>query len=312
MSGFLVADAIEVHDERFLDCVDADALLVTVFTGCRFAEGPVHLPAERALLWSDVPGNRVLRLDEETSQVTVAEHPADFPNGQTRDAAGRIVRCEHGTRRVVRIERDGSRTVLADRVDGKRLNSPNDVVVAKDGGVWFTDPTYGIDGHEEGYPAISEIGENRLYRIDPATLACEVRADGFRQPNGLAFSPDGGILYVVDSGYTHDQASPRHVRRFTVEGTRLHGGEVLAECDSGVFDGVRVDDDGRLWLAAGDGVRCHLPDGTHLGTIVVPEEVGNLEFGGPTGSTLYICATTTLRRMPLRVRGAVSSEWTAA
>ncbi len=309
MSAEPVIDGIyEIHDDRFRECVETVELLETIAGGCRWSEGPVYFPAHRSLLWSDIPNDRVLRYDEIEGRVAVLRQPAGFANGHTRDREGRLIACEQGPRHVVRTEHDGSRTVLAARYGPHRLNSPNDVVVASDGAVWFTDPTYGIDSDYEGHRATSEIGRSNLYRIDPSTGACELRGDDFSQPNGLAFSPTGDMLYVVDSGATHAPGGPRNIRRFTVDAsTSLTGGEVIAECTEGVFDGLRTDEDGRLWVAAGDGVRCFLPDGTHLGTILVPEITANVEFGGPRGNALYICATTSLYRVLLRIRGARSA-----
>lgn len=294
----------EVLDARFTECVEMTEHLETIAAGCRFTEGPVYFPAHRYLVWSDIPNDRMLRYDELSGSVSVFREPAGFANGNTRDGLGRLITCEQGARQVVRTEYDGTRVVLADRFDGKRLNSPNDVVVAGDGAIWFTDPTYGIDNNYEGQRADSEIGRANLYRIDPDTAKCELKADDFAQPNGLAFTNDGAALYVSDTGYTHDDQGPRHIRRFAVSGDgQLSGGVVIAECNSGVFDGFRLDEDGRIWTSAGDGVRCLLADGTHIGTIRCPEPVANVEFGGPRNNLLYICSTSSVHRVMLRVRG---------
>lgn len=299
------AELFEVLDTRFAECAEMTEHLETIATGCRFTEGPVYFPAHRYLVWSDIPNDRTLRFDELNGSVSVFREPAGFANGNTRDGLGRLVTCEQGSRQVVRTEHDGTRVVLADRFDGKRLNSPNDVVVADDGGVWFSDPTYGIDNNYEGRRADSEIGRANLYRIDPVTAKCELRADDFAQPNGLALTIDGTTLYVSDTGYTHDPEGPRHIRRFAVGSNgRLSRGEVVAECTSGVFDGFRLDEDGRIWTSAGDGVRCLLPDGTHIGTIRCPESVSNVEFGGLRNNLLYICCVSAVYRVMLRVRGA--------
>jgi gluconolactonase len=298
-------ELFEVIDDRFTQCAVVTERLETIATGSRFTEGPVYFPAHRYLLWSDIPNDRIMRYDEINGTVAVYREPAGFANGNTRDLQGRLVTCEHAERRIVRTEHDGTLTVLADSFEGRRLNSPNDVVVADDGAVWFTDPTYGIDSIYEGGRAAGEIGRCNVYRIDPVTLACEARAEDFAQPNGLAFSPDGRVLYVADSGYSHDPAGPRHIRRFDVgPDGRLSSGDVVADCPAGVFDGFRIDEDGRMWTSAADGVRCLLPDGTHIGTIRCPESVANVEFGGPRGNLLYICGTTTMYRMMLAVRGA--------
>lgn len=288
----------EVLDERFADCIRNSARVERLYEGCRWAEGPAYFPAGRYLVWSDVPNDRMLRWDEPTGTVGVFRQPAAYTNGHTRDPAGRLVSCEHGNRRVVRTEHDGSTTVIADRHDGKRLNSPNDVVVSSDGAVWFTDPSYGIDSDYEGHRAESEIGGCHVYRVDPATGACAVVADDFDMPNGLAFTPDERRLYVSDTG------APRHMRVFDVDGASLSGGDVFATCTTGFFDGFRLDEAGRIWTSAGDGVHCYEPDGTLTGKILLSEAAANVTFGGPKRNRLFICATTSLYAVYLLVNGA--------
>jgi gluconolactonase len=295
----------ETLDQRFNDLVKASARVEKLYEGCRWAEGPAYLPAGRYLVWSDIPNDRMLRFDETTGTVGVFRHPAAHSNGNTVDREGRLVTCEHGNRRVTRTEHDGGITVLADRFEGKRLNSPNDVVVASDGAVWFTDPTYGIDSDYEGHKAASEIGACHLYRVDPSSGACRIAADDFVRPNGLAFSPDESRLYVSDTGASHVPDGPRHIRAFAVgEGGRLSGCEVFATCTVGKFDGFRFDDAGRLWTSAGDGVHCYAPDGTLIGKVLVPETVANVVFGGIKRNRLFICATTSLYAVLLPVNGA--------
>jgi gluconolactonase len=195
--------------------------------------------------------------------------------------------------------------VIADAFEGKRLNSPNDVVVASDGAVWFSDPTYGIDSDYEGHSAESEIGASNLYRVDPSSGTCRVAADDFVRPNGLAFAPDEARLYVSDTGVTHVPDGPRHIRVFDVgPGGALSGGEVFATCSEGIFDGFRFDTEGHLWTSAGDGVHCYHPDGTLLGKVLVPEVVANVVFGGPKRNRMFICATTSLYSVMLGVNGA--------
>lgn len=206
---------------------------------------------------------------------------------------------------MVRTEHDGSLTVLVDRFAGQRFNSPNDVVVKSDDTIWFTDPSYGIDSDFEGHKAESEIGADNVYRLDPKSGECRIVADDFRRPNGLAFSPDEGKLYIVDSGGIRYPENPRHLRVFDVGSDgALTGGEVLAECTSGKFDGLRVDQEGRIWTSAGDGVHCYEPDGTLLGKILVPEGVSNLVFGGPRRNRLFITATSSLYTVLLPWKGA--------
>ena len=287
----------EVLDERFRRC-RGDRRLEVLHTGCRWTEGPAYFPAGRYLVFSDIPNDRMLRWDETTGAVGVFRQPAHFTNGHTVDRRGRLVSCEHGARRVTRTEHDGSVTVLADRYRGHRLNSPNDVVERADGSVWFTDPAYGIDSDYEGHRAESEIGACHVYRADPASGQLEVVAGDFNRPNGLAFTPEERQLYISDS-------EERHIRRFTVtEAGGLAGGEVFARCGAGTFDGLRLDSDGRVWVAAGDGLHCFDPDGTLLGKLRVPETVANLAFGGPRRNQLFLCATTSVYSLRMTVTGA--------
>ncbi len=295
----------EILDRRFAPLVNPNARLDRLFTGCRWAEGPAYFPAHRALVWSDIPNDRMLRFDEATETVGVFRAPAGYSNGNTVDRQGRLVTCEHGNRRVTRTEHDGTVTVLADRFEGRRLNSPNDVAVRSDGLVFFTDPSYGIDSDYEGHKGESEIGACHLYRLDRATGTLSVAANDFVRPNGLAFSPDERLLYVADTGASHVEDGPRHIRRFAVaEDGQLFGGEVFATCDAGLFDGLRLDTDGRIWTSAGDGVHCYDPDGSLIGKVRVPETVANVCFGGPKRNRLYICATTSLYAIYLTVNGA--------
>ena len=293
-----MSDVFEVLDERFAPCVKSSARLDQLYDGCRWAEGPAYFPAGRYLVWSDIPNDRMLRYDEAEDRVGSFRAPAGYTNGHTTDPQGRLVSCEHGNRRVTRTEPDGSITVLADSFDGKPLNSPNDVVVRSDGSVWFTDPAYGIDSDYEGHKAPQEQHECFLFRIDPAG-GLSVAAGGFSRPNGLAFSLDEQRLYVSDTG------GPDHIRVFDVaDDLSLSGGEVFAECTAGVFDGFRLDTEGRIWTSAADGVHVYDPDGTLLGKVLVPEVVANVCFGGPKRNRLYICGTTSLYAILLPVNGA--------
>ena len=212
--------------------------------------------------------------------------------------------CEHGARRVTRTEVDGSITVIADSYQGKRLNSPNDVVVHSDGSIWFTDPTYGIMSDYEGYRADPELATRNVFRCDPATGVVESVVDDFRQPNGLAFSPDESLLYVADSAASHDDSLPKHIRVFNVANGRLNTGREFAVIDNGIPDGIRTDTDGNLWSSAADGVHCFASDGTRLGKVLVPEPVANICFGGPRRNRLFITATSSLYAVYLTVTGA--------
>ena len=285
----------EVLDERFAK-VSGDDWMERIFDGGRWTEGPAYVPAGRYLVFSDIPNDRVMRWDETTGAVGVLRAPADYANGRTLDRLGRLVSCEQGTRRVTRVEHDGSVTVLADRYRGNRFNSPNDVVEHADGGIWFTDPSYGIDSDYEGVRAPSELDGCHVYRIDPRGEVRRV-ADDFDRPNGLAFGADERTLYVGDS-------RRNHIRRFTVvDGAALSGGEVFATCDAGTFDGLRLDTEGRIWAAAHDGLHCFAPDGDLLGKLHVPEVTSNLVFGGARRNHLFITASTSVYAVRLNING---------
>lgn len=287
----------EVLDERFRAC-QGDAYLERLATGCRWAEGPVYSPAWRCLIWSDIPNDRLLRWDEPSGRVSIFRQPAGYANGHTLDAEGRLVSCEQGNRRVSRTEHDGRVTPIIDGYNGKRFNSPNDLVVHADGAIWFTDPPYGIDSNYEGVRAESEIGACHVYRWDPATAEVRIVADDFVRPNGLAFSCDEQLLYVADT-------RRNHIRVFdVVSNSALTNSRVFATCSDGVFDGLRLDDQGRVWAAAGDGLHCFAPDGTRIGKLRVPEPVSNLVFGGLKGNRLFITATSSVYSIVLNVDGA--------
>ena len=295
----------EIIDPRFRKLTSSSAHVEKLYTGCRWAEGPAWFAAGRYLVWSDIPNDRMLRWDETDGSVSVFRQPAMNTNGHTVDLQGRLVSCEHRGRCVSRTEFDGRRTVLADRYDGKRFNSPNDVVVKSDGTIWFTDPSYGIDSDYEGDAAESEIGARNVYRLDPGTGRVAIVASDFVQPNGLAFSPDESLLYIADTGRTHQEDGPHHLRRFKVstDGASITGGEVFTTCPVGLYDGLRVDVHGNLWLSAGDGVHCHASDGTLLGKVLIPETVANVCFGGPKLNRLFICGTTSLYSVLLKTNG---------
>ena len=292
-------------DPRFNICIPGPERIERLWTGGRWCEGPAWFGAHRSLVWSDIPNNRMMRYDEINGTTSVFREPANNTNGHTVDRQGRLVSCEHLTRRVTRTEHDGSITVLASHWQGKRLNSPNDVVVHSDGGVWFTDPSYGILSDYEGLRADSEIGACNVYRIDPASGAVELVADDFVKPNGLAFSPDESMLYIADTGASHATDGPRHIRSFDVaaDGKRLGKNRIFATCDNGLFDGFRVDTEGRLWSSARDGVHAFDADGTLLGKLLIPEPVANVCFGGPKRNRLFICATSSLYAIYLNAKG---------
>ncbi|MEO3890543.1 SMP-30/gluconolactonase/LRE family protein [Nonomuraea sp. B5E05] len=288
----------EVLDERFA-AVGGDDRVERLHTGTRWAEGPVYFPAGRFLVWSDIPNERMLRWDETTGVVGVFRQPSGYSNGNTLDREGRLITCEHGNRRVTRTEHDGSITVIADRWQGRRLNSPNDAVVRSDGSVWFTDPPYGILSDYEGHAAEQEIDGCHVYRADPVTGEVRVVADDFVRPNGLAFSLDESRLYVADT-------RARHVRVFDVrDDGSLAGGAVFAQgTENDNFDGIRLDNTGRVWTAAGKAVLCYDPDGTLIGRLRLPEFTANLVFGGPKRNRMFITASTSLYSLMSNVTGA--------
>jgi gluconolactonase len=268
----------------------------------------VYFPDGGYFVWSDIPNNRMMRWLEDDGHVSVFRSPSNYANGNTRDREGRLVTCEHGARRVTRTEWNGSVTVVLDNVGGKRLNAPNDVVVASDGGIWFTDPGYGILTDYEGPKSEFELPVC-VYRIDPATGASTVVADDFVRPNGLAFSPDEKLLYIVDSGITH--GGPAHIRVFEVDGAVLRKGRIFAEDFApGLTDGIRVDVDGNIWASMGwsnpaeDGVRCYLPSGELIGKIHLPEGCANVCFGGKKKNRLFMTASTSVYALYLHAEGA--------
>jgi len=258
------------------------------------------------VIWSDIPNDRLMRYEEVDGTVSVFEHMCGHHNGHTLDRAGRVIACEHGGRRVSRREHDGRLTILADRFDGRRLNSPNDVVEKSDGSVWFSDPTYGIDSDYEGHAAPSEIGASNVYRIDPADGTVAAVVTDMVQPNGIAFSLDERILYVADTGASHVPDLPATIRAYDVaaDGRSLGPARTFATCESGFFDGFRLDRLGNVWASSGDGVRCYAPDGTPIGVVPVPEVVSNLTFGGPNRNRLYITAQTSLYAIFVKIGGA--------
>ncbi len=289
-------DRFTILDSRFLPLIDWEARLERLWTGGRWTEGPVYVPAAKHVLWSDIPNDRVMRWDEADGSVSVFRSPCGYHNGHTLDGQGSVLACEHQGRRVSRLGPDAQWHTVADRYAGRRLNSPNDVVVRGDGSVWFSDPTYGIDSDREGTAAPSEQGRSRVYRIDPGSGAVTIAVDDMVQPNGLAFSPDERTLFVAETGRTHVPGTVPVIRAYPVspDGLTVGAGRVFATCGAGLFDGFRFDRDGNLWSSAADGVRVFAPDGTEIGRIAVPEVVSNLCFGGPGRDRLFITATTSL------------------
>jgi gluconolactonase len=304
MFGELEGTGFEVIDPRFEACFVGHAKVERLWTGGRWLEGPAWFAPGRYLVFSDIPNNRMMRYDEAGGTTAVFRQPSNNCNGNTVDNQGRLVTCEHLARRVTRTEVDGSITVIADNFEGKRFNSPNDVVVKSDDTIWFTDPSYGIMHDYEGDYGKEEIGGCHVYRHDPSTGKTVRVADDFVKPNGLAFSPDESLLYIVDTGGTHQRGGPHHIRKFAVNADNsLSDLGLFADCTAGFFDGFRLDRSGRIWTSAGDGVHCYDPDGTLIGKILIPEIVSNVTFGGPKRNRLFITATTSLYAVYLTANG---------
>ncbi len=302
----MAATDYEVIDERFRNCFNRSANVERLWTGARWTEGPAYFSAGRYLVFSDVPNDRMLRFDECDGSISVFRQPSNYANGNTVDRQGRLVTCEQGGRRVTRTEHDGRITIVAERYQSKRLNSPNDVVVKSDGSIWFTDPPYGILSDYEGHKAESEVGGNYVFRVDSISGELRIVAGDFIRPNGIAFSADEKRIYIVDSAGGRTPGQPKNIRVFDVaDDGSLSGGKEFAECTAGRFDGIRFDDAGRIWAAADDGVHCIDTDGALIGKIRIPEICANLVFGGPKRNYLFICATTSLYGVLLPVNGAL-------
>lgn len=299
--------SVRVLDPRGAGLIPMNASVERLYTGTRWSEGPVWFGDGHYLVWSDIPNNRMLRWTEETGAVSEFRKPSNFANGNTRDRQGRLVSCEHFTRRVTRTEYDGTITVLADKFEGKRLNSPNDVVVKSDGSVWFSDPAFGILSDYEGERAPSEL-PMAFYRLDPATGKLTVVADGMDGPNGLCFSPDEKHLYLVESA-----SRPRRTWVFDVVGDKLANKRPFADCgELGTPDGWRCDERGNVWAGWGmgeglDGVRVFAPDGTPILHIDLPERCANLCFGGKYHTRLFMAASHSLYSIYTSVRGVTTA-----
>ncbi len=298
-----------VLDERFERLVPPDARVERLAGGAIWAEGPVYVPDDDAVIWSDVRADRVHRWTAAGGDETL-HAPGDFANGHTLDHDGRVLACEHGRRRIARYELDGSRTTVVDRYEGRRLNSPNDLVVASDGSVWFTDPPYGILDDTEGYRAESELGGCFVFRFDRATGDLTVMSDQMQHPNGLAFSPDESVLYVSDTSAARLPGGNHHILAFDVvdEGRRLADPRTFVAMGPGLADGLRVDVEGNVWTSAGDGIHVLDALGVELGRILLPEVASNCVFGGRDGQRLFVTASSSLWSIDVAVRG-VATPW---
>lgn len=300
----LVGDSYEYYDRRFYDLTVPIAEVEELYSGCRWSEGPVWFNEHSSLIWSDIPNRRLMRWIEGHG-VSVFRTETNFLNGNTRDRQGRLVSCEHGGRRVIRTEPNGSITVIADSHQGRKLNSPNDVVVKSDGTIWFTDPDYGIMSDYEGFKAEMEQEGCFVYRVDPLSGEIVVVVNDFVKPNGLAFSEDEKILYIADSGRSHDPEGPHHIRALSVSDTNtLSNSRVFCKVDPGLPDGFRVDIYGNVWTSCQNGVICFDRIGTALGKIKIPQMVSNLTFGGPRRNRLFITATKSVYAVYVATTGA--------
>ncbi|WP_088953127.1 SMP-30/gluconolactonase/LRE family protein [Variovorax sp. HW608] len=305
--------SVAVLDERFSAVAGGASQLQRLCTGAVWSEGPVWMSETAELLWSDIPNNRMLCWHADRG-MRVWREAVEFTNGHVREADGSLLHCSHGQRAVVRTRFDAhghpvGDEVVVDRYQGRRLNSPNDVIVKRDGSIWFSDPPYGIHSDREGHKADSELGGCYVFRFDPASGALRIASDFVEEPNGLAFSPDESVLYVSDSSAAlrDDGSGHHHIVAFdVVNGQDLANPRVFALVEPGLADGFRVDVHGFVYTSSADSVQVYHPDGTRIGRIAVPEKVGNLVFGGERGNELFICASTSLYRVVLNTRGATA------
>ncbi len=311
---------LQVFDPRFADIARSASALTRLCTGAVWSEGPVWMREDASLLWSDIPNNRMLRWHADTG-MTVWRDAVDYTNGHAREADGALLHCSHGQRAVVRTRfcaTDGpdagaglqalADEIVVDRYQGRRLNSPNDIVVKSDGTLWFTDPPYGIRSDYEGHQAESELGKHYVFRFNPATGVLRIVSDFLQEPNGLAFSPDESLLYVSDTSAANrtDGGGHHHIVAFDVPGGQdLANPRIFAVIAPGLSDGFRVDVHGFVYTSSADSVQVYHPDGTRLARIVIPEKVGNLCFGGPAGDELFIAASTSIYHIRLGTTGAV-------
>ncbi|MEP7328277.1 MAG: SMP-30/gluconolactonase/LRE family protein [Betaproteobacteria bacterium] len=292
-----------IDDPALARLLPSGARLERLATGAIWSEGPVYFAADDSVVWSDIPNNRMLRWSARDG-MSIFRAPSGFTNGHTLDREGRLVSCSHGHRRLERTEADGRVITLVEHFEGKRLNSPNDVVVKSDGTIWFTDPPYGIVSNVEGHAAPSELGVCHVFRFDPDTAILTSMTGALQEPNGLAFSPDESKLYVSDTSIAQGRGEHHHVFVFDViDGRHLAHGRVFAPIEPGVADGFRLDTDGNLYISSADSIQVYAPDGHRLGKIAVPEKVANCTFGGTAGNRLFIAASASLYAITLNAEG---------
>jgi gluconolactonase len=303
--------AVEVVHPSFAKYKQGNAAVERLWTGARWAEGPVWFGDGRYLLFSDIPNNRMMRWTEATGEVSVYRTPSNYSNGNTRDRQGRLITCEHDSRRVTRTELDGTVTVLIDHFQGKPFNAPNDVVVHSNGSIWFTDPGYGILNNYEGHIAKFELPRN-VYRLDPQTGSATVVEGNMLRPNGLCFSPDEKLLYICDTGGTESPSYSHDIRVYdVVDGASLANGRTFVNMGAGIADGIRSDIDGNIWAGAGwadedyNGVHIINPAGQLIGKIHLPEICANVCFGGPKRDRLFMAASTSLYSLYVGTQGVL-------
>lgn len=292
---------VESLDPRFDELVPEDVEVVRHWRGAEWSEGAVYLPKNDVVVWSDIPNNRMLQFDPNTGETTVFREPSYFTNGNYLDLEDRLVSAQHLAHGIARTEYDGSVTMLVDNIDGKRFNSPNDLVVKSDGTIWFTDPPYGILSNREGEQRDSDIGANYVYRFDPETKELSIVVDSMNRPNGIAFSPDEKILYVADTG------GDKNVQAFDVgdDGRTLSNQRLFSQISPGATDGFRCDVKGNIWTSAADGIQCLTPESELIGKILIPENrCANCVFGAKDFKRLYIAGDTSLYSVQLAVAGA--------
>ncbi|MBV9386750.1 MAG: SMP-30/gluconolactonase/LRE family protein [Chroococcidiopsidaceae cyanobacterium CP_BM_ER_R8_30] len=298
-----MSEAIEIYDERMRALVSPTASLQKIADGARHSEGPVYIPKDDCLVWSDVKANCLFRWSA-TEGVSVMLEPSQYQNGHALDLEGRLVACSQGERAIVRREHNGMWHVLVDRYQGKRLNSPNDLVVKRDGTIWFTDPPYGINELDQGYGGEQEQPGSFVYRFDPATGEIDAVVTDLTRPNGLAFSPDESLMYVSDSASYNIPNGAHHICVYeVVDGRRVTNGRVFAVIEPGYADGFRVDEHGNVFSTSKDSVQVYAPDGTRLGKIPVPETCSNLTFGGQEGNRLFVTLGKSVYAIDLNTRG---------
>lgn len=296
-------NAIEIYDDRMRPLIHPGASLQKLTDGAVHSEGPIYCREDDSIIWSDDHGNRLLRWSA-SDGLSVLRDPSDYQNGNDHDLEGRLVSCSSGLRAIIRQEQDGRWQVLCDRYQGKRLNSPNDLIVKRDGTIWFTDPPYGITEPNQGYGGEQEQPGSYVYRFDPATGEIDAVITDMLRPNGLAFNPDEQLLYVSDSSAFNLSDGYHHVRVYeVVDGQNAINGRVFAVIDPGQPDGLRVDEHGNVFISSEDSVQVYAPDGTHLGKILVPETVANLTFGGKNRDRLIIAAGHSLYTIDLNTKG---------